>query len=399
MSACWVSLHSLPPSLLRNEIIKRSTSLSWIWQRIRKHYNFIQSEVNFLSLANITRKPDERYEIFYQRIVAHLEDNLLTVASGLHHDGALPTDDEVMSPTTERLAVYLWLNLIDHRLPSYIARIYAHDLQSHTLKDIQPRLSQSMDSLLTEISTQEDIQVHYAKSSFRPNRAKLPNQTKTLSNHPASSKQCTLCKAAGRSHLAHGISSCWFLSKFEKMEIAKAITVTVDDIDQEDFQTTNNDNSVQRLLTTQPEYTIETPHPAVQKVACDVSPFFFAFYNHHPCHIVIDTGATSSVVSQSFIKNTGIPLKSTSHSVRSADKSRLPILGEVYFALNFRNIDLPMTALVLEKLNCDSLAGIPFSKANDIQVHLKSGFISNEDARIPYGAKQSITNQANVRRV
>ena len=33
------------PSLLRNDIIKKSTSLSWIWQRIRKHYSFRQSEV------------------------------------------------------------------------------------------------------------------------------------------------------------------------------------------------------------------------------------------------------------------------------------------------------------------------------------------------------------------
>ena len=71
------------PSLLRNEIIKCSTSLSWIWQIIRKHYIFSQSEVSFLSLSNIQRKADERYETFYQRIVAHLEDNLLTVASGL----------------------------------------------------------------------------------------------------------------------------------------------------------------------------------------------------------------------------------------------------------------------------------------------------------------------------
>ena len=31
------------PSLLRNEIMKRSTSLSWIWKRIRKHYSFSQS--------------------------------------------------------------------------------------------------------------------------------------------------------------------------------------------------------------------------------------------------------------------------------------------------------------------------------------------------------------------
>ena len=44
------------PSLLRNDIIKRSMSLSWVWQRIRKHYNFSQSEVNFLNLASIKLK-------------------------------------------------------------------------------------------------------------------------------------------------------------------------------------------------------------------------------------------------------------------------------------------------------------------------------------------------------
>ena len=98
----------IAPSLLCNEIIKRSASLAWIWQRIRKHYNFSQSEVNFLGLHAIKRMDEERYETFYQRINAHLEDNLLTVGSGLLHDGVVPNEDEVMSPTTERLAVYLW---------------------------------------------------------------------------------------------------------------------------------------------------------------------------------------------------------------------------------------------------------------------------------------------------
>ena len=72
-------------SLLGNEIIKQSTNLAWIWQRIRRQFNIFQSEVNFLNLANISRKPGEHYETFCQRIVAHLEDNLLTVASGLSH--------------------------------------------------------------------------------------------------------------------------------------------------------------------------------------------------------------------------------------------------------------------------------------------------------------------------
>ena len=113
------------PSLLRNNIIKNSTSLSWIWQRIRKYYAFSHSEVNFLKLYTIKRKEDEWYETLYQRIIAHLEDNLITVASGIIHDGELPIADEELSPTAERLAVYHWLTLIDQCLPAYIACTYS----------------------------------------------------------------------------------------------------------------------------------------------------------------------------------------------------------------------------------------------------------------------------------
>ena len=117
------------PSLLRTEIIKRSTSLSWIWNRLRKHYSFTASEVNFLKLSEIKKEEGERYETFYQRIIAHIENNLLTVSSGLEFDGEEPTVDEELSPTAERLGVYLWLTKIDERLPAFVGRIYAHDFK------------------------------------------------------------------------------------------------------------------------------------------------------------------------------------------------------------------------------------------------------------------------------
>ena len=220
------------PSLLRNDIIKRSTSLSWIWQRIRKHFNFSQSEVHFLNLATIKHQPAERYETFYQRLVAHIEDNLLTVASGLLYDGAVATADEVISPTTDRLLVYLWLHLIDQRLPQYVARIYAHDLQTKTLKDIQPQLSQSMEALITELNAQEEMNIHYSRSSFN-NKKKFNNfnsrggpQSTTITT---SSKSCILCKTAGRRHQGHDLGSCWYISKHDKVEAAKALQVSLDE--------------------------------------------------------------------------------------------------------------------------------------------------------------------------
>ena len=79
------------PSLLTNDILRKSTSLSWIWTRIRKYYSFSPSEANFLKLASITRTENERYETLYQRIIAHLEDNLTTGSSSLKHDGETVT--------------------------------------------------------------------------------------------------------------------------------------------------------------------------------------------------------------------------------------------------------------------------------------------------------------------
>ena len=69
------------PSLLRNDIVKKSTGLKWIWQRIRQHYGFRQSEVNFLNIHKIMGTDRERYETLFQRLVSHVEDNLLTTDS------------------------------------------------------------------------------------------------------------------------------------------------------------------------------------------------------------------------------------------------------------------------------------------------------------------------------
>ena len=78
--------------------------------------------------------------------------------------------------------------------------------------------------------------------------------------------------------------------------------------------------------------------------------------------------------------------KKTQQSARSADKSSLAIKGEARFTLHFGRMDLPITALVLEKLDCNILAGIPFRKTNDIHIHLKSESISIRDCTVPYGS-------------
>ena len=95
------------PETIRIEIQRKCTSLKWIWNRVRRHYGFNKSEVNFLKLATLKFREGERYEGFFQRIMAHMYDNLLSVDSNLTYDGVPYNSNKDMSPSIERLAVFL----------------------------------------------------------------------------------------------------------------------------------------------------------------------------------------------------------------------------------------------------------------------------------------------------
>ena len=83
----------------------------------------------------------------------------------------------------------------------------------------------------------------------------------------------------------------------------------------------------------------------IKKVQCNVSPYFYAFYQHVPCHIVVDTGATSSLVSRTFVKLAGLKTKPTRHSARAVGKTPIGLHGEIDIVLNFDGMELILTAI------------------------------------------------------
>ena len=92
-------------------------------------------------------------------------------------------------------------------------------------------------------------------------------------------------------------------------------------------------------------------------------------------------------MSRSFLQVAGIAVRSTPHSARGADKSPLDVQGEVHITLHFNGIDLPLTALVIDKLDCDVLAGIPFLRANNIVINFSSEIIHLKHMKIAYGTR------------
>ena len=420
------------PALLRNDIIKKSTSVSWIWQRIRKHYSFSQSEVNFLKISEIRREPNERYETLFQRIVAHLDDNLLTTTSNITYEGAAITADEEMTPSLERLAVYLWLNLIDVRLPAYISRVYAHDLALRSLKDIQPQICEAMNSLLSELNSQDDnITVNYSRSvnprrtfnnnntinnnnnnntrgqirnsnnnsnnNFNPRnnytpRSNTSNPRRQFSNSRNPIKQCILCKAAGKAFQGHDIATCWFISKFDKLEIVDAFQLNVSLNDNTELCEEDESNLACHEEQFINAVTVEPPQQlgvssSVRRVSVAVSPFFFAFYEHHTVKVLVDSGATSSLISRTFAVRVGLNIQPTQHGAKQLDKSFLSVQGEVKFVIVFGDIELKVDGLINDSLDYDILAGVPFCMENGVDVLMSRELISIQGKLIPYGSK------------
>ena len=61
--------------------------------------------------------------------------------------------------------------------------------------------------------------------------------------------------------------------------------------------------------------------------------------------------------------------------------------GEVKFTLKFGDTELPIDGLVNGKMDCNSLEGVPFCKANNIELHLKEEEITISGKHILYGPK------------
>ena len=394
------------PSLLYNDIVHRSISLESIWKRIRKHYSFHRSEANFLKLVNIKQEANERYETLFQRIIAHLQDNLLTTDSDIKHDGETVDANEELTPTCERLAVYLWLMLVDQRLPSYVMRVYSHDLQRMSLKDLQPQICDAMDQLLAEINSQEDIQVKFSRSSYNRSTNNMNNMFganprkdgRSQQTRPKQSsgirKECVICKASGRDSVAHSISDCWHISKADKMQIAKALQVLVLDEESSVECVGYDDEDELRVVASGCPAIVESPTSMdVRRVKSSVSPYFFAFIQHHTVKIVIDTGATSTLVSVAFARRVGLVIQPTKHSARQLDKSKITLAGEVKFTISFGNITLIVDGLVNSSIDCDILAGCPFCEDNAVDVFPRRKEISIGDGEkhqpvvIKYGAE------------
>ena len=174
-----------------------------------------------MKFSSITREENERPERLYQRLIAHLQDNLLDKGSALKYDGETMAENEIMSPTVYRLAVLRWMDLIHPKLSQLVARTYAQDLLTMSLRDLQLQICRAIPGFLEELAADE-AQIEASRAYV--NELKRRTQTQRRFNKPSFLRppakqpkpECRFCKAEGRPY-THALASCIYISKAEKM--------------------------------------------------------------------------------------------------------------------------------------------------------------------------------------
>ena len=379
------------PVISRNSIVKHSTSLNDIWQKIRQHYGFQSTGAHFLDLASISLQPDERPEDLFQRLMAFFEDNLLSVHGGLTHHGDQVTADEDLSPTLENTVVVLWLQLIHPSLPLLVKQKYGSELRNKTLASLKPEISQALPSLLDELRSIEDSKAMRIGSSTprrHPNSGQgQPRQRPFLS--------CILCKTAGRPHTTHNLMACRYLPERDRRPWARSRMVMDDPedlcADECEPLDENSDLVAPRA---------QGEEPAALRVSIVQSPVLNTFYHEHPVRLTLDTGATSNMVRASSAKLYGFPITSASQMARQADGvTPMDVIGEVHCSLTRGQWTFELDALVVRQLDVDILAGNPFMVRNDIGVRPAKRQIEIGGTEIiNYSSPSRHTRQPNVRR-
>ncbi|VDH94388.1 Hypothetical predicted protein [Mytilus galloprovincialis] len=320
---------------------------------------------------------------------------MLRAGGNIHHHGEVPEADEELSPSLENLIVLTWLRLINRDLPNLVKQRYGTELRSKTLASLKPEISQALDSLLDEIHSATDAKVlrasikdkHFDRSAKKTGSIRTGRQIKC----------CILCKQAGRPS-QHFLSTCKYLPDEDKQymsRVRQSYCTEVGDSESED----NVDNEQVSFLNDNVGPSKLRVVSALRRVSTKQSPYFKAFYKHFPLELTLDTGAEVSMIKASSADYIGVTIKKSNHSALQADGvTPLNIVGECHFTLSRDGIELQLEALVVNDLDVDILAGIPFMSSNDIAIFpSKHKIVIRDKVTVVYGSPNEELNSSNTR--
>ena len=364
----------------RSTIVKNSTCLKDVWKAIRLHCGFQKNGAGVLDWADISLKPGERPEELYQRLLAFVDDNLMTSDGGVKHLNEDIAEDEETTPSLENYVVVWWLKILHKDLPKLVKQRYGTELRTNSIASIKAEISGALESLMEDIQTTQDSKV--LRSVIFP--------SKQRSSGRQTFKECPLCKQAGRTPTDHYLTACKHLPEKDRKFLTKSRSVQIDsdeeEVDDEDEEAVQH----RRVSVDQDEPQIEDTSLIARRVPVIPSPFMDCFVKHLTVRVTVDSGATGNLMRHDVAKRLRLTIRKPTQKSHQADgNTSLEIVGEVSVVLSFKGHDLVLEALVARALDDEILGGIPFMVKNDVWLRPSKEIIGIGDKMYDYKVASS----------
>ena len=274
-----------------------------------------------------------------------IRDNLLLKSGKITHNGIVPTCDETLSPTTERLIVLRWLEVLHPALINHVTNVFAHDLQTKSLKDLQPRITEQLDELLRQV---DDLTANVGQAgissgrfndfnSRQRNGAKnrfngykdtsfsSPRDTYTkrwnIKQSPVKSstviKKCHACYSVKEPFIGHTVHNCPNIAPKDRAGMLKTFSLEIDDdADENGVQYTCDNNEAVYAEEDATSYNVNL---VTSRINIEPSPQFNVKMKNTMVTMLMDTGATGSMITIALCEASGIKVYPSPHSAVQAD--------------------------------------------------------------------------------
>lgn len=356
------SISAYAPVISKRFITQEAQSLDEIWDRLRTRFGCRKTGSLILELAALTTEPDETHEALWERVLSFIEGNLILSSDKITHQGVEVSRSEVMTPTLLNICIVLWLKIIHPSLPALVKQKYATELRSKTLASIRDEVSESLNSLLYELSGNENAAV---SRSYNYNNKPYNSRYQRKQYNPSKKgqqKSCIVC-LTGKRPAQHYLSECPFLPDEDK-QYMKSRTRLVD-VEEEDIHTDEEEEESNN-----------------RRVGIESSPELLCRCEGEQINAVLDTGAMSNLIAERCAKRVNAKILHTRQTASQAAGDDLNVVGEVHMEFERYPHKFKFNGLVVRNLKDEVVAGVPFLDLNDIWVRTSKKLIYIGDKEI-----------------
>ena len=357
-----------------NVVTRHSTSLQWIYDKLREDYDIQQKGIHFFNLLDLHYKPGASVMGFYNEYRNLIIANLKKRGDKIRWQNDTLARDEKLSPTFEDLILVNVLTLIDARLPVHVREHYHHHIgRDRTLMDFKSDILVQIPVFLSELDNKAqnnairaETEEHLGAMRFTPQNRGRQNSYRGRSNFRGraghrglpsapmgglrtfSSPYCRICHVTGQPDHVVRYKEVSQVPQSSQPHLTSPAP-------------NNNFTTSRSTCWTEPAQC-----NFIQPVASQILTLQTA--NKQVIHIELDSNATINYIKMDAAQHYNFSIKPNSQLSLLADGiTKLPAIGEIHETFFRNDWSVKFSAVVVKTLHTDCIGGTVFLRDNSIK--------------------------------